>query len=113
MLKAIIFDMDGVLVDSEPIIYEAARRMFAENGVTVSKEDFKPFVGAGENRYLGGVAQKYGLELNIEEVKARTYEIYAEIVKENLEPLPGVHDFYIKSTCQGIKTCACKQCRQS
>lgn len=103
MLKAIIFDMDGVLVDSEPIIYEAARRMFGEHRVTVSKEDFKPFVGAGENKYLGGVAEKYEIQLDIEEVKARTYEIYEEIAKGRLEALLGVHDFISKARAKGLK----------
>ncbi|MCE5199878.1 HAD hydrolase-like protein, partial [bacterium] len=59
MIRGIIFDMDGVLVDSEPFICEAAMRMFAEHGITVKPEDFLPFVGAGEDRYVGGVAEKY------------------------------------------------------
>ena len=48
--------MDGVLVDSESFICKAATLMFRELGVKVSAEDFKPFVGMGENRYIGGVA---------------------------------------------------------
>lgn len=96
MLKGVIFDMDGVLVDSEEFICEAAVRMFAERGVNVAPGDFLPFVGAGENRYLGGVAEKHGFPIDIERDKARTYEIYAEIVKGRLEPLPGVRAFIAK-----------------
>ncbi|MFC1562692.1 HAD family hydrolase, partial [candidate division KSB1 bacterium] len=81
-------------VDSEKYICEAAIRMFAEHNLTVKPEDFIPFVGAGENRYLGGVAEKYGFPIDIEKDKNRTYEIYGEIVKGKLEPLPGVFDFF-------------------
>ena len=63
MIKAIIFDMDGVLIDSEPFIREAAVRMFAERGLTVKHEDFLPFTGAGEDRFIGGVAELYNLSL--------------------------------------------------
>ena len=44
-ILAVIFDMDGVLTDSEPLINSAAIAMFAEKGLTVLPEDFHPFVG--------------------------------------------------------------------
>jgi len=89
MIKGVLFDMDGVLADSEQYICKAAIMMFAEYGLTVKPIDFKPFVGTGENRYIGGVAEKYGLEIDIVKVKARTYEIYKSIIRGNLKPLPG------------------------
>lgn len=89
----VIFDMDGVLLDSEPFICKAACMMFAERGLTVQPEDFLPFVGAGENRYIGGVAEKYGFPVHIDEVKRRTYDIYLEIIRGRLEALPGVYAF--------------------
>ncbi len=103
MIQAVIFDMDGVLVDSEEFICEAAMRMFAEHGVAVAAEDFLPFVGAGENRYLGGVAEKHGFPVDIERDKARTYDIYAEIVRGRLEPLPGVHEFLARCRERGLR----------
>jgi HAD superfamily hydrolase (TIGR01509 family) len=93
----VIFDMDGVLVDSEEFICKAACRMFAESGLLVRPEDFLPFVGTGENRYIGGVAEKYHFPLDIEKAKTRTYDIYLDIIRGAMKPLPGVYDF--------IKTC--------
>lgn len=103
MICAVIFDMDGVLVDSEPFICEAAVRMFAERGLTVQPEDFIPFVGAGENRYIGGVAERHSFPVDIERDKARTYEIYGEVVRGRLEPLDGVHEFFEKVRSHGLK----------
>jgi beta-phosphoglucomutase len=93
MIKGVLFDMDGVLVDSESYINRAAVMMFEEMGVRVDPEDFRPFTGMGENSYIGGVAKKYNVTVNIEKVKARTYEIYKEITMGNLSPLPGTHEF--------------------
>jgi len=103
MIKGVIFDMDGVIVDSEKFICEAAIKMFAEHNVHVKPEDFIPFVGAGENRYLGGPAEKYKFPIDIERDKARTYEIYAEIIKGKLNPLSGVKDFIKQCRKRSLK----------
>jgi HAD superfamily hydrolase (TIGR01509 family) len=103
-LRGVILDMDGVLCDSEPFIYEASRRMFAERyGVDPKEEDFHPFVGAGEDRFIGGVAEKYGILLDAERDKARTYEIYLEIIRGRLKPLPGVGEFLRRCRERGLK----------
>jgi len=103
MIKGVLFDMDGVLVDSEPFICKAAIMMFKELGISVSPEDFQPFVGMGENRYIGGVAEMHGINIDIEQVKARTYEIYKNIVRGNLSPLPGAQAFITKCRNKGLK----------
>ena len=103
MIKGVLFDMDGVLVDSEPFICQAAVLMFQELGVKVLPDDFIPFVGMGENRYIGGVAGKYGLNVNIPEVKARTYQIYKMIIRGKLTPLPGVREFIGKCRKKGLR----------
>ena len=103
MIKGVLFDMDGVLVDSEPFICKAAIMMFEELGIKVMPEDFHPFVGMGENRYIGGVAENHGVNVDIEKVKARTYEIYEKIVKGNLTPLPGAHEFISECRKRGFR----------
>lgn len=104
MIEAVIFDMDGVLVDTEEFICEAAMKFFAELGVRVQAEDFLDFVGMGENRYLGGVAEKYGVEIEIVQAKKRTYEIYDEIVRGRIKPLDGVMEFLDRCHRLGLKT---------
>jgi len=81
--------MDGVLTDSEPLINAAAVAMFREKGLAVQPEDFRPFIGTGENRYLGGVAEKYRFPLDIPAAKHRTYEIYLDLVPAQLHAFPG------------------------
>lgn len=91
-IRAVIFDMDGVLVDSEALINAAAIAMFEEKGLVVQPDDFLPFVGAGEDRYIGGVAELYGFPLDGPAAKKRTYEIYLELAPSQLEVFPGTLD---------------------
>jgi HAD superfamily hydrolase (TIGR01509 family) len=101
-LRGVIFDMDGVLVNSEPLIAEAAIRMFAEKGLSVQPEEFRPFVGMGEDRFIGGVAEQRGLALDIVRDKARTYAIYLDLIPGRLRPLPGVAEFVAKCERRGL-----------
>lgn len=88
-LRGVIFDLDGVLAVSEPLLAEAAIALFDEKGIAMTAEDFKPFIGMGEDRYLGGAAESVGAALDLARDKARLYEIYDQIIRGRLKPLPG------------------------
>ncbi|MDA3799592.1 MAG: HAD-IA family hydrolase [Kiritimatiellae bacterium] len=91
MKKAILFDMDGVLTDTEPVILEAAIRGLKTYGVNAKPEDFIPFVGRGEDLYIGGVAEKHG-KAYIPEMKKHVYDVYLEILPSMIEKIPGVKE---------------------
>ena len=92
IIRGAIFDMDGVLTDSEPLINAAAVAMFKELGLAVQPDDFLPFVGTGEDRYLGGVAGKYRFPIDLPAAKRRTYEIYLGLIPSRLHAFPGAQD---------------------
>ena len=102
--RAVVFDMDGVLTDSEPLINAAAIEFFRERGVGVKPEDFLPFVGTGEDRYLGGVAEKYRIVIEPKAAKRRTYEIYLALVPQRLHAFPGAVGFVAECRRAGWKT---------
>jgi len=76
MIKLIIFDMDGVLVDSEPAITQASVNSLREAyGIEAKHTDFKEFTGMGDDKFIAGVAGKYGKDYDVK-LKLRAYEIY-------------------------------------
>lgn len=102
-IEAVLFDMDGVLLESERFINHAGVLMFREKGYDVDPKDFLEFTGMGEDRYLGGVAEKNAIPFNTTQDKARTYEIYESLVMNNIDPLPGVRHFIHKCKTRGLK----------
>jgi beta-phosphoglucomutase len=104
MLKGVLFDMDGVLVDSEEFIRNAVIMMYREMGIETKHEDYFEFIGTGEDRFIGGVGKKYGVEVDIKAAKARAYQIYREIIRGKLKPLSGVDSFMNECRKKGLKT---------
>ena len=93
-LRGVIFDLDGVLCDSEPFLARAAIEMFKQvHGIDVNVEDFAPFVGSGEDNYLSGVAKNYGVKLRLPDDKLTTYEYYLQVIRGRLQPIRGTTDF--------------------
>lgn len=94
--------MDGVLVDSEPVILAAAIRGLADFGVIAQPEDFIPFIGAGEIKFIGGVAEKYGVAYQ-PAMKDRVYEIYLQIVEQTLGLYPGTPEHLQRLSNAGLR----------
>lgn len=82
-IKLVIFDMDGVLVDSEPAISLASKEALAEWGIEAELGDFHQFTGMGDDKFIGGVAEKYGRTYDIV-MKKRAYEIYLNTAQERV-----------------------------
>jgi haloacid dehalogenase superfamily, subfamily IA, variant 3 with third motif having DD or ED len=82
--KIVIFDMDGVLTDSEPAITQASIESLKEWNVDAKHEDFKQFTGMGDDKFIGGAANIYGVEYNLD-MKKRAYEIYVATAIERVK----------------------------
>ncbi|XP_043687165.1 protein SUPPRESSOR OF QUENCHING 1, chloroplastic isoform X2 [Telopea speciosissima] len=105
-VSAVLFDMDGVLCNSEESSRMAAVDLFAEMGVAVTPEDFVPFMGTGEANFLGGVASVTGVKGFIPEAaKKRFFEIYLEkYAKPNSGiGFPGAFELILQCKSNGLK----------
>ena len=101
---ALIFDMDGVLCDSEPFIAAAAGEMLRRRyGIVATRADFLPFVGAGEDRFISGAAERHGVTVDLTIDKPLTYEIYLELIRGALQPIEGAREFLAVTRSAGLR----------
>jgi len=100
---AVVFDLDGTLCDSEPFIAAAAAEALRRRyGIIVSVEDFAPFVGAGDDRYISGGAAAHGIAADLAIDKPLTYEVYLELIPGALQPVAGAAAFIERLRAGGL-----------
>ena len=58
-LKAVLFDMDGVIVDTEPLHRKAYYKMFDDFGIDVSEELYTSFTGASTKKVCTTLVEKF------------------------------------------------------
>ena len=89
--EAVIFDMDGVLIDSEPLWKIAMEEVFHRHGSKLTKKDFQKTVGLRIDEVIVFWHQHEGWEnVSPEEVEQEIVLTMVELIKANAAPLTGV-----------------------
>jgi len=101
-IKGVIFDMDGVLIDSEQLMSRSAILALKEFGVEAQPWDFIPYMGQGENSFIGNVARKYIVEYQYA-MKYRAYEIYDMLVCTEAKLFPHIKETLTTLKSRGYK----------
>jgi len=68
MTKAIIFDMDGVLVNSEPFHVEIEKQQFLLNRLHISDEEHRLYMGVASDVMWKSIAERHSLNVSVEEI---------------------------------------------
>ncbi len=97
MLRAIIFDCDGVICDSEPIHYEAFAAVLGRGGLSLSRADYyEHCLGFDDQGVFDHAYEHAGRELDSavrDELLAGKQRMFLELIQKRLVPLPGVQQF--------------------
>lgn len=103
MIKALIFDFDGLILDTEVTVYETWRSLFAEAGHDLPLSEWVVCVGTGEAAYdpCGRLAELTGRPVDREATERRARED-SRRAADRLETLPGVRELLDRAAERGV-----------
>lgn len=104
MIKAVIFDMDGVIVDSEPIHYRLNQELFQKMQLNITDEEYRTFVGITDWDMWSAIKKRHQLHQSVEELMAmHRQHSRSEMHKLDLEPIPGIPALLDRLKAVGLK----------
>lgn len=105
MIKTVIFDMDGVIVDTEPVHKYAYDQHFIELGIDVSEDMYASFTGNSTRNVFQKLKAHFGLTHEVEDLILRKRHLFNEAfdTKPDLELIEGVLDLIKKLHASDIQ----------
>lgn len=105
-IGAVIFDMDGLIVDSEPIQSLAWEKLFRERRITpiFSKGGLMHEIGPTSDDEYIKILERHNLKEDIEVVRTRRRAIFEELIQEKLMLMPGFYELINLLKKEKIKT---------
>jgi len=105
-IEAVIFDMDGVIIDSEPLYFKIQNELFNELGFSVLKSEYNTFIGAGMQLMWEKLSSKFDLPFTVNKLISMNnkliYRTFSELPL--LTATDGFHSFLKSLKESKIKT---------
>jgi HAD superfamily hydrolase (TIGR01509 family) len=101
---AVIFDLDGTLVDTVETRIQAWLAVFEEEGIAATHEQLEPMIGVDGRKLARDVAAAAGVELapgRDEEIDRRAGEVYG-VMNSDPRPLPGARELLLDLDERGV-----------
>jgi HAD superfamily hydrolase (TIGR01509 family) len=87
VIKAVIFDMDGVIVDSEPLHYEAHNLLLKEYGHSLTEEDQRKYTGTSGFKVYEDLKKRFNLPHEVHELVKKKRDLFLSIA-EKVQMMP-------------------------
>lgn len=113
MIKAVIFDFDGLIVDTETPEYESWQEIFQEYGAELDLDLWQRFIGRGFGSFdvYEHLARVSGKDVNREALRPRMRKRYLDMIERN-PVLPGVEAWIMRAKTLGLPLAVASSSRQ-
>jgi HAD superfamily hydrolase (TIGR01509 family) len=103
-LEAVLFDMDGVVVDSEPLWSKAEQQLLARRNLAYSPELKAVMMGLDSSEAVGFLIKHYDLQESLGDVVEERNQLIAGLFRQFLQPMPHALQLVRSVRAAGIKT---------
>lgn len=94
MIKAVIFDMDGVVVDTGLIHNTAEKKVLDEIGIHMTFDEIQEYAGQAAEVWFKEVLKKNKKSANIEELVKKKFNMVYDILEDEIPVIPGFLDLF-------------------
>ena len=92
-VEAIIFDMDGVLIDTERISFQSYQKVFDEYEYEMDEKVFLKFIGRNVDSIKAIIKEEYGEDFPVDIVHEKKSKLAVQTIDKNGVIIkPGVHE---------------------
>lgn len=94
MVKAVIWDMDGVIIDSENHYLRLEKEFLDRLGIQAEEKILHSFMGTPFSHYFPIMAEKYGSTKSLDEAKEEYQRFIEELYDKHVDLTPGVEEVF-------------------
>lgn len=99
MIKALLFDFNGVIIDDEPLQLQVYRELLAAEGVEMTDEDYHASLGMDDLTFVRAAYERKGKSVDdakVQEIVAAKFEKWKDLVANKLPLFEGIEGFVEK-----------------
>ena len=113
MIEAVLFDVDGTLVDSNDLHAAAWREAFSHFGIELPFDDIRQQIGKGGDNLMPTLLTPEQLKAKGKAIEAYRSELFGRDYLPRVAPFPGVRELFEKLFGAGIKIVLATSARQA
>jgi beta-phosphoglucomutase family hydrolase len=103
MIKAVLFDMDGVIAETEQVHIEAEKQTMLKYGVQITEEELHRYTGTTAKQTFTELIAKYKIDTTFQKIFNEKEKIMFKLLEKDADPVKGVIELLHKLKEEHVK----------